>query len=185
MTVRSAVRFAVAWGLCLAALAGFHFGYVRPQERAQAAGQHQIEAKNARFELLANAKSPREKQRLQTRQDELEAQYGAFVFTEEEIARLDFAIRETAEKDGLKDFSARPVGTTTALGTTKLKQLAQRELVLAFTGDFPSILRFINDLERRRPVVFVNQFTLRSGVGKTPGLTCDMECSVLYPAPGK
>jgi hypothetical protein len=155
-----------------------------PQEKAVTACQGQIDTKTERFNLLTNAKSARELERIKARQEEREQKFAEFVFSREEMNRLDFAIQGIAEKNALADFSARPVGTTTALGATKLKHVAQRELVLSFTSDFPNILRFVNDLERHQPAVFVKQFTIRGAAGKTTGLACDMECSVLYPSTG-
>jgi len=185
MTVRSATPLLVVWGLCLAVLAAFHLAYVMPQERALAARRDQIRTKAERFDLLTKAKSPREQERIKTRQEELEREYAAFVFGSEEMGKLDFAIRGVAEKNGLPDFSARHVGTTSAIGDTKLKHIVQREMVLSFTSDFPSFLHFVNELERLQPIVFVNQFTIRSAPAKSAKLACDMECSVLCQSEGK
>jgi len=185
MAVRAAVRFGIAWGLGLAALAGFHLGYVLPRERALAACRDETKTRTVRLEVLMNAKSPRQQEQLRTRQEELEQQYAAFVFRNEELSRLDFAIREIADKNGLADFSGRPLSGPASAGSTKLQRIAQRDLSLSFTGDFPSFLHFVNELERHQPGVFVNQFTLRGGLGKTAGLSYDMDCTVLYPAPGK
>ncbi len=185
MTIRTLISLVAAWVLCLAALVIFHVAYVMPHERTLAEYRRETRAKSDRFDLLTRAKSPAEQEQLKARAAALERQYSDFVFGADEAARLDFAIRAIADRNGLQDFSARRASITTSVGGVKLKQLAQSELIISFNGDFRSMLRFANDLERHEPVVFINQFTIRGAANKTDTLTCDMECSVLYQNPGK
>jgi hypothetical protein len=185
MIVRTAIYVIVAWVLCLAALVAFHVTYVMPRGRTLAACRDETQVKSDRFSRLTRARSPKEQERRKTEQAAAEQKYADFVFGSNEISKLDFVIREIADRNRLQDFSARHTTTTTAIGTLKLKQIAQSELIISFTGDFPSMLRFVNDLERHQPAVFVNQFTLRGAATKSDTLACDMECSVLYQIEGK
>ncbi len=183
--VRFLVIMGVAWVVCLAALAAFHFAVVTPRARALAAGRNQAVAKAERFSLLRDAKSARGQQRLKERQEEVERRYSDFVFTSEQMNELDFRIRAIAEKNGIQEFSARHVGTVTKIGATELKRVAQRDLVLSMTCGFPEFLHFINELERNQPVVLVDQFTLQNTPGKQAGLNCSLDCSILYQTAAK
>jgi len=182
--VKPLIRLIIAWVLCLAALAGFHFSLVAPRGRALADCRQQATDRTQRFNLLTEAKSPRGQERLREQQEELERRYTDFVFGSEEFNGLDFKIRDLAERNGLQGFSARHVTTTTKIGTTELKRIAQRNLVFSFTGGFPEFLRFLNELERNQPVVLVDQFTVQAAFGKQAGLSCTMECAVLYQKTG-
>jgi hypothetical protein len=184
MTIRTAIRLVGAWVLCLIALGAFHLGYVAPRERSLTACSAEAKTKFDRASLLMRAKSPKEQERRKTELTTAERKYAEFVLAADEISKLDFAIREIADRNKLQDFSARHTTTTTAVGPVKLKQIAQSELLISFTGGFPGILRFVNDLERHEPVVFVNQFSLRRDAIKTDTLACDMECSVLHQVAG-
>lgn len=184
INVKPPIRLLVAWVLCLAALAGFHFGLVAPRSRAVADCRQRAAERTERFNLLTEAKSPRGQERLREEQEELERRYTDFVFSSEEFSGLDFRIRNLAERNGLRDFSGRHVTTTTKIGATELKRIAQRDLVLSFTGGFPEFLRFLNELERNQPVVLVDQFTVTAASGKQVGLSCTMECAVLYQKAG-
>jgi hypothetical protein len=157
--LKPAVRWLIAWALCLAGLAIFHFAFVTPRARALL---------DCRRETGAQAQ-----------------QYGDFVFNSDELNGLDFRIRSLAEKNGLWDFSGRYVATTSTIGTTRFKRIAQRELVLSFNCGFPDFLRFVNELERHQPFMFVNQFTIRNAAGKEVGLSSDMECSILHQTTGR
>jgi hypothetical protein len=185
MNVKPAVRWLIAWGLCLVALGVFHFAFVAPRGRALTASRGDAVAGAKQFSFLKNAKSAREQERAKMEQQDLERQYSDFVFNSDEMNGLDFRIRSIAEKNGLWDFSSRHVATTSTLGTTKLQRVAQRELVLSFSCGFPDFLRFVNEMERHQPIMFVNQFTIRNVAGKEAGLSCDMECSVLYQTAGQ
>jgi hypothetical protein len=185
MTSRTVTAFAVAWVLCLAALVAFHVACVMPREQALATCRNDVRARSDRFDRLTKAKSATEQERVKTREADLEHRYSDFVFGGDEMNKLNFAIQAIANKDGLQDFSARRTSTTTSLGTTKLKQIAQAEWLLSFTGDFAGMLRFMNDLERHQPVVLVNQFTIHGATTRPNALACDMECSVLFQVTGQ
>ena len=183
--VRSLVVLGAAWAICLAALAVFHFAVVSPQAQALAAGRAQAVAKAQRFSLLRDAKSARGQQRLKEQQEEIERRYTDFVFTSEQMNELDFRIRAIAEKNGIREFSARHLGTVSKIGTTELKRIAQRDLVLSMTSGFPEFLHFLNELERNQPIVFIDQFTLQNTAGKQAGLNCSLDCSILYQTAAK
>jgi len=183
--LKSLVRLAVAWVVCLAALAVFHFALVAPQARALAASREAVAAKAERFRLLRDAKSARGQQRLQEEQEELERRYANFVFTGEQMNELDFRLRSLAEKNGVQEFSARHVETVSKIGSTELKGIAQRSLVLSMACSFPEFLRFLNELERHQPLVLVDQFTLQTTAGRQTGLSSTMDCAILYQKAGK
>ena len=175
------VRFLIAWVIGLAALVAFHFAVVVPNGRALADGRQRVADKAQRVTFLRNARSERQQQDIRMKLEERERQYREFVFDTNDLNRLDFLIRDLAEGHGLADFSGRTVGTARTIGGEELKRIAQRNLVLSFRCDFGQLVRFINQLERHQPVIFVDQFTIRIATGREAALSCDMECSILYP----
>jgi hypothetical protein len=183
MSVRSnpAWKWLVAWLVALAVLAAFHLVVVARAHQSLETCRGQVAAKVDRYNLLRDAKSPQQQERLREQLDELTRQYTDLVFDSNGLSSLDFEIRGMAEQHGLSDFSSRRVGTTATIGASKLTRIAQRELVLSCAGSFPDVLQFINALERHYPVVFVDQCTLKAGTAReTPGPSCTMECSLLY-----
>ena len=174
------VRFLIAWLMGLVALAIFHFAVVVPKSRTLADCRQRVADKAQRLTFLRNARSQRQQQRVRMEQEDREQQYREFVFDTNDLNRLDFLIRDLAEGHGLADFSGRTVGTTASVGGTELKRIAQRNVVLSFRCGFGQLVRFINQLERHQPVIFVDQFTVRAATGEESGLDCDMECSILY-----
>ncbi len=170
----------IAWVIGLAVLAIFHFAVVVPNGRALADSRQRVADKVERVTFLRNARSERQQQRIRMEQEDHERQYREFVFDTNDLNRLDFLIRDLAEGHNLADFSGRTVGTATNIGGVGFQRIAQRNLVLSFQCGFAQLVRFINELERHQPVIFVDQFTIRGGPGRQGGLDCDLECSVLY-----
>jgi hypothetical protein len=185
MNVKPAVQWLIAWGIGLVLLVVFHLAFVAPRGRALSDCRRQTTAEAQRFSFLKNAKSAKERDRAKREQEDLQRQYSDFVFNNDELNGLDFRIRSLAEKNGMSDFSSRHVATTSTIGTLKLTRITRRELVLSFNCAFPDFLRFVNELERHQPIMLVNQFTVRNVIGKEAGLSCDMECSILYQVPGQ
>jgi len=178
--LKSLVRLAVAWVICLMVVAAFHFALVGPQARALTTGRALATAKAERFSLLRGAKSARAQEQIKEEQEELERRYADFVLTSEQMNDLDFRIRAIAEKSGIREFSARHLGTVSKMGDTPLKQIAQRDLAVSFNCTFGDFLRFVNEMERHQPILIVDQFTLKTGAQKESGLSCMLDCCVLY-----
>jgi hypothetical protein len=158
---------------------------VARQERAVTESSRQIEALIERYTSLRDARSPQKKEQLASHREEMERRFADFVFTGEQLEQLDFQLRALAEKNNLKDFSARHIRTTTKIGTTDLTRIAQREMVLSFTCSFPDFLRFVNELERHHPILLVDAFTPTAATTKGAGLSCTLECCLLYQTTGK
>jgi hypothetical protein len=177
---RTPIEIIGIWLLCLVAVLGVHFGVVAPRSRAVAASRAELKVASDWFASLKNAKSPKEQARLAAEREDMESRFSNYVFSAEQLGQLDFELRSLSEKNHLTDFSSRHVRTTTKVGPTALKTVAQREMILSFNSTFPNFLRFINDLERHYPVVIVDSFT-PSAAGDSGGLVaCTLECSLLY-----
>lgn len=176
------VGLIAAWGLCLAALAAAHFVLVAPRGREVAASGARIEQAVERFALLRKARSPQEQDRLAAEQKELEQRLADYVFTAEQVAELDFALRKLADKNNLQEFSSRHVRTTPKVGPAQLKKIAQRDMILSFRSTFSEFLQFINELERHSPIVIVDTFTPSAATDGSGLLSVTLEASVLCQA---
>jgi hypothetical protein len=172
------------WVFCLAALIGVHLGLVAPRGRAVTASHARVEAAADRFTLLRNAKSEREQARLATEREEMDRNFAEYIFTGEQLNALDFELRALADKNNLKEFSARHVRTTSKVGATVLKKIAQQDIILSFKSTFPDFLRFINELERHSPIVIVDAFAPSVATDKSGLVSCTLEGCVLYEATG-
>ena len=168
------------WVFCLVALIGVHLGVVAPRGRAVTALHARVEAAAERFTLLRNARSEREQARLAAEREEMDRNYGEYIFTAEQVNALDFELRALADKNNLQEFSARHVRTTTKVGAVVLKKIAQRDIILSFKGTFPDFLRFINELERHSPIVIVDTFAPSVAADKPGLISCTLEGCVLY-----
>lgn len=176
----ASIKVIGVWVFCLVALIGVHLGLVAPRGRAVTASHARVEAAAGRFTLLRNARSQREQARLAAEREEMDRHFGEYVFTGEQVNGLDFELRNLADKNNLKEFSARHVRTTTKVGATVLKKIAQRDIILSFKSTFPDFLRFINELERHSPIVIVDTFTPSAATDKSGLVSCTLEGCVLY-----
>jgi hypothetical protein len=176
----ASIKVIGVWVFCLAALIVVHLGLVAPRGRAVTASQARVQAAVDRFTLLRNARSEREQTRLAAEQEEMDRSFAEYVFTAEQVNALDFELRNLADKNNLKEFSARHVRTTTKVGAVVLKKIAQRDIILSFKSTFPDLLRFINELERHSPIVIVDAFSPSAATDKSGLVSCTLEGCVLY-----
>jgi hypothetical protein len=181
---RPLIRVLIAWIACALVLVGLHFGLIAPQHQAVADGRRDVEVLTQRYTSLSEAKRPQRQEQLAAQRKQMESRLADFVFTGGQLEQLDFQLRALAEKNHLKDFSARQVRTTVKLGATELKRIAQREMLLSFTCTFPDFLRFVNELELHHPILVVDAFAPTMAVNGVD-LLCTLECSLLYQTTGK
>lgn len=182
---KSSLRLLGSWAVCLAVGIVLHFGLVARQERAVADSRREIGAAADHYTLLRNARSPQKQEQLTTHSDQLERRFADFVFSGEQFDQLDFQLRALAEKNHLRDFSARHIRTITRMGAADLKQIAQREMALSFTCTFPDLLRFVNEIERHHPILIVDGLSPAIAPSKGGCLSCTLECCLLYQNTGK
>ena len=100
-------------------------------------------------------------QKLKT-MEELRTQLDVFSVGYNEVVGLLFSINQLADQIHVADFSTSSKPSASH-GTSRMKgheTLDERRLVVTFSADFAKFATFVNQLERNRPVIFIDKFTI-------------------------
>ena len=106
----------------------------------------------------------------------LESRLDDFVVDFDDSANLTFDISATALKHNIESFSITSLKEGGGSADTGFKDVAISRFNVSFTAEFNQFAAFLNALERHRPTIIVEGFTIaRSGVpGRGHGAKLDL-----------
>jgi hypothetical protein len=170
---------ALSWTVCFIPFLLAYLLVLAPQQRVKAQTEKQL----AEIELVHNAarKAASRKAKIQLNQEleKLRKRFKDFVFDLEESANLTFDISQLSNNVQVASFSIRTVPGNTSSTTPDFDYVLEKRIVVDFTASFDRFATFLNALERRQPVVFVDKFTMTRPKGHDSRLEINMELVVL------
>lgn len=156
------MKAAVAWAVCLALFLVAYMAVLRPQslnkKRLNAALAENKESYEAA--QVAARESTQTQLREQIRQ--LQQRLRDFVVDFEDSANLTFDIGQIANDRKVGSFSVkskdRRAGSASTTGDSE--SIGENHIDVSFIAGFYQFATFVNSLERHRPVLFINEFTI-------------------------
>lgn len=154
------VKAAAIWGVCALAVTVFYLGVVFPSQRSVEQVSSRLDGITRRYEQASES----------VRSRRLEEMRRQVILRQEELAKYMVAgdaardnasrISQIAERAGIKGYSTRYRGSclTTELGNCVHVGISRIDI--SWEGDFEQFARMVNELERHRPVIFVDGFVI-------------------------
>ncbi len=102
-----------------------------------------------------------------------------FVVDPENAANLTLDIGRISSDVNLNAFSSIFAGSEGATRTDNYKHIIPRQISVNFNSSFNKFAVFLNTLERRRPVIFVDTFSITRSGESDSGHKVDMKLAVL------
>jgi hypothetical protein len=148
------------WVPCftLAAVAGLFV--LGPQSRRVQDLDAQLAAERRLYNLALVAANPEAQGRLTAAVDKLNRRVFDFAVSWEGADTLALGIVQVANQMGLGSFSMRPRGRQEFEPAPSCDYLGEKQIDVTFTASFPAFAAFMNAMERYRPVLFVETFTI-------------------------
>ena len=169
---------ALVWAGCLTVLFVVYMLVLAPQERSRKQIEKEfVEAKNAYDQTVAAAKD-KTKGRLTKEIEDLQGRLKKFVIDYEDSANLTFDISQIASQIGVSSFGIKGRDNSGAQATADGDQIVQKRIQVSFTAGFNQFASFLNALERNRPVLFVDEFTITRSDQAGAGHQVDMDLAV-------
>jgi hypothetical protein len=170
----------ILWGITITPMVAFHFLVSEPGRERLDAVRGEVEQKERIYSSITKAKSPASQKRIRDELAALKKKRDAFLVDFNAVSKLDLSFAAMAGENGLQEFSSKALygGKNPALA--KLKHIGERNFKVWFTADFPSFLKFVNQLERSHPAVFVDQFTITRSMTNASPPDAELEVAVLF-----
>ena len=138
---------------------------VRPQKNAKRLVENRLAEKQQVYESSLRAAQEETKIRLNEQIESLQNRLKDFIVEFEDSANLTFDLSQIAEEKKVASFGSK-VKSNRGITRNKdeYKYIHENQINISFTGDWNQFATFLNTLERHRPVIFVDKFTIaRSG----------------------
>jgi len=152
------------WAACSVVLLLAYMLVLGPQKNYKNRIENKLAEKKQVYESALRAAQKETKIRLNEQIERLQSRLKDFVTDFEDSANLTFDISQIANEKKVASFSSKVKKSRAPLTTPDYKYIYENHIVISFVGDFNQFATFMNALERHRPIIFVDKFTIiRSG----------------------
>ncbi len=152
------------WAACFVVFLMLYIFVLGPQKNTQKSIESRLAEKQQVYKSALRAAHKETQVRLNEQIGSLQDRLKNFVVDFEDSANLTFEISQIANEKEVASFSIEGENNRGILGATDRKYISESQIVISFIGGFNQFATFLNALERHRPVLLVDKFTIaRSG----------------------
>ncbi len=156
---------ALIWAACFMLFFFVYMLVLRPQRGSKKQVENKLTEKKQMYESALKATQEEARSQLNEQIERLRNRLGDFVIDFENSANLTFDISQIAGEEKLASFSVKSRDSSKVSAVPNCNYIGENHIDVSFTALFPQFATFLNALERYRPVLFVDKFTVSSGRG--------------------
>lgn len=166
------------WSCCFIAFLLVFLLVLSPlnKRKKQVESEYKKVKSDADFALLASENETQN--RLKEQIHDLNDILGSFVIESENTSNLIYQISGISNEIGLKAFQITPTGQNMA-AFDNCKYISGQLYQVGFIGSFNQFATFLNALERYRPVIFIDTFSIARSRQGDNNHTVDMQLAIL------
>ncbi|GAG81841.1 unnamed protein product [marine sediment metagenome] len=153
-------KVALIWAGCFIVFFFVYMLVLAPQEKNKKQIEEQLAEKKQMYESALKASREESKIQLKERIERLRSGLRDFVIDFEDSANLTFDISQIANEKQISSFSIEGKEVRGGSAVPQSNYLSENHIGVSFTAGFNEFATFLNALERHRPVVFVDKFTI-------------------------
>jgi hypothetical protein len=152
---------AFLWSGCLVVFLLAYMAVLRPLHKRQIQVETEYRKVKAESEEAYMASLAQTKTRMNEHIQQLKEQLGEFVLEPQNTSSLTYQLSDISGKIGINPavFDCTPTGQTVA-AFDQCKYVSGQYYQVSFTASFTQFARFLNELERYRPVIFIDAFSI-------------------------
>ncbi len=150
----------IIWVACFVIFLLAYMFIVRPQKISKRLLERKFNEKKQVYESAVRAAQKETKIRLNEQIESLQNRLKDFVVDFEDSANLTFDLSQIAEEKKIASFGSKVKSNRGITETADYKYIRENHINISFIGDFNQFATFLNALERHRPVIFVDKFTI-------------------------
>ncbi len=156
---------ALIWAACFTLFFFVYMLVLGPQRSNQRRVENKLTEKKKMYESALKATQKETRIQLDEQIEHLRNRLGDFVIDFEDSANLTFDISQIAGEKKLASFSVKSRDSSKVSAIPNCDYICENHIDVSFTARFPQFATFLNALERHRPVLFVDKFTISSARG--------------------
>jgi len=167
------------WAGCFVLFFFLYMYLLSPQKRIREQIQRQRAEKKQLYDSAMSAAQEKTRVQLQQETDYLRNKLNDFVVDSADLVNVTLDIGRIASEGQLSSFSIRGKEKRKDSEIPNCERIYEDCINVSFTaGDFSQFAAFLNALERRRPVVFVDEFAITRAKKDDSGHRVNMDLAV-------
>ncbi len=152
------------WAACFVVFLLVYILVLGPHKNNKNLIENKFAEKKQVYESALRAAQKETKIQLNEQIEHLQNRLKDFVADFEDSANLTFEISQIADEKKIASFNIKGKDNPVLSGEPDSKYISENRIVINFVGGFNQFATFLNALERHRPVLLVDKFTItRSG----------------------
>jgi len=180
---RLLIILVVLWGGAFVLLLGTHMFLTLPQQKESELIGKQLMDKRLKYDISKAADSEQVRAQLSEKVSGLTEELGRFATEVEELDGLWFSISRIAGEIEVESFQSKGVDNESYSAIPNCYDIGTASTEVDFSGSFSKFARFINQLERYKPVVFIDDFTITRARKEGSGPEAKLVLSVFVRVP--
>lgn len=160
MSGKLKTKLLIIWCLYFAGTAAVYFTVFAAQVAKREQLAIRLDNKVHQLKVIEEAYQGKEVEKLTAQLDEKRHTLEAFCVGFETLPELTLKISEKANELNLSSFSIKSRSDQVKKEIPGYKGLYQSIMDVSFYADFNTFAKFVNTLERNRPVIFVDKFSI-------------------------
>jgi hypothetical protein len=171
------------WAACFVVFCFAYLLIMSPQHNIIKPIDSKLAEKEQRYESIVKAAREENVARVKEDIERLRSKVDEFAANIEYAGNLTFDISRIAGEKKVTAFSIKGKGANVVSEISDCKYIGENRIEISFISGFNEFATFLNALERHRPVVFVNGFTLNQARQGGTGYQVSMNVAVLVIKP--
>lgn len=151
---------AIIWAACCALFVLIYVLVLSPQKETLNAKKALIAKSDRDFTIATDAFTGATKQRLDKQIRQIREKIDPFASVGGDSSKLAVDLGQIANSLNVTGFSSKGQHEQSVTTLPQCKALGADYIYVSFKGNFNQFARFVNELERHKPVVFVDKFTI-------------------------
>jgi len=148
----------------LALLGLLHLFVIEPKVALADELENQILAKKAEYKTVTEIADSSAKEALEQKFKTVCDRFDSFVVKNNGVSSLALHIKQIAGEIGVEDFSSKNKTIRSYEKIGRHERIEAGRILVDFKGSFAQFAEFVNKLERNKPVVFVDTFTIKRAI---------------------
>lgn len=148
------------WAGCLVALVLTYVLVIGPQKKLRQQADKELEEKKQMYHAVIKTAQEENRTKLNEQIEQLRNRVNDFITDFEDSANLTFDISQIASDKQVDSFRIKSKEKRRRSAVPEPEYIDENHLAVSFTAGFNQFATFLNALERHRPVVFVDKFTI-------------------------
>ncbi|RKY11911.1 MAG: hypothetical protein DRP65_02805 [Planctomycetota bacterium] len=157
---KSLIILALLWGGALIAFVAIHMFLMLPQRKESALLGEKLMQKQLMYDSSKAAAREQARGILTQKVKALKGELDRFVADVDELDKIWFSISGIADEIGVDTFQSRGIDSESYSLIPNCYDIGTASVEVSFSGSFRKFARFVNQLERYEPVVFIDNFTI-------------------------